>query len=250
MSKHIRRWIDTRAGLSLPIFLDLETRQISVISIWLNVQDLGLLDMAVSSSSARRQWLIILKSIYCKAMDVWRHSDSSLRWAMMRSLNVSHILANLERGNRICDLTFEAAIINGSRTFDEALRDDCLSLIWEKCKKVLSIDLSSCEGITDIGISVVVDRCSQLQTMNLIDCTGITDIGLAAIGTDVVSCRQSTSDVVRVSQTSACQHWVTDVCTCRRLTLLVVRESQTSVYQQLFTDVVNLSRCLSSVVLA
>jgi hypothetical protein len=109
--------IDTRAGLPLPIFLDLETRQISKISTWPNVPDFGLHDIAVSSNTARRQWLIILKSINCKAMDAWRHSNLSLRWTLLRSMNVSHILANLECGDRICDFTFEAVGSNGSRTY-------------------------------------------------------------------------------------------------------------------------------------
>jgi hypothetical protein len=43
------RYLDTKATASLPIFLLLETRQISFSCVWLNVQHVGLLDIVVSS---------------------------------------------------------------------------------------------------------------------------------------------------------------------------------------------------------
>jgi hypothetical protein len=43
------RYMDTKATASLPVFLLLETWRISFICVWLKVQHVGLLDIAVSS---------------------------------------------------------------------------------------------------------------------------------------------------------------------------------------------------------
>ena len=68
LSKH-SSCINLRTASSLSTFLALENRQIRFICTWLDVQSLGLLDIAVSSSGVRKLWLQILKSIACKSID-------------------------------------------------------------------------------------------------------------------------------------------------------------------------------------
>jgi Leucine Rich repeat len=173
--------IDTRATSPLPIFLALESRQIPIITIWLNVQSFGVLDMAVSSYGARQQWLTVLKSITCQAIDVLRHSHSSIRWVIERSIRVNQILIRKHLGG-ISDRTFEAVNIHGSRTScGEVVKGDSMLSIWEESQYLLTIDLSCCWGITDIGLSALGRGCGQLQAINLNGCQGITDIGLSAL---------------------------------------------------------------------
>jgi Leucine Rich repeat len=174
---------DTRATvMSLPIFLTLETQQIPVICVWLNVQELVLLDMAVSSYSVRKEWLIILKFIMCKAIDGWRHSHSSIRWAIKRGIPVTHVFVGLKHRDTVSDITFEAVDINVSPYLcEKVVRVDDSLTIWEGHKYLLSIDLSGCKGITVIGLSALGHGCDQLQTINLCGCQGITDAGLSAL---------------------------------------------------------------------
>ena len=47
---------DTITTLRLPIFLAIESRQIPLLWTWLNVESLGVLDIAVSRHSARKPW--------------------------------------------------------------------------------------------------------------------------------------------------------------------------------------------------
>ena len=47
---------DTISTLRLPIFLAIESRQIPLLWTWLNVECLGVLDIAVSRHSARKPW--------------------------------------------------------------------------------------------------------------------------------------------------------------------------------------------------
>ena len=182
---------------SLPLFLALEDRQIPLICIWLDMQSLSRLDVAVSSSRARKLWLIILESITCKAIDVWHHCYLSMTWAILRSIRIAHILVNPKHRDRISELIFEAVGILSIwkerrylKSIDlhdcEGITDICVSALGDGCGQLQEINLSGCEGITDIGVSALGHGCGQLQTINLAGCEGITDIGVSALGCHVV----------------------------------------------------------------
>jgi hypothetical protein len=182
MSK-FTKCIDTRAAFDLPIFLALECRQIPIIFTYLSVQNICSVDIAMSSYYMRKQWLFILKSISCKAIDLWLHSHSSMRWVILRNIRVSQFFADWGQSDKISDLTFEAARINGGRTLSgEEIKGESISLIWEQGKYLKSIYLSGCQGITDAGLSALCYGCSQLQVIFLSSCDGITDISLSALG--------------------------------------------------------------------
>jgi hypothetical protein len=52
---------------------------------------------------------------------------------------------------------------------------------WKKRKYLLLINLSGCQGITDIGLSALGAGCRMLQVIDLGGCQGITEIGLSAL---------------------------------------------------------------------
>jgi hypothetical protein len=58
---------------------------------------------------------------------------------------------------------------------------ESILLIWEERRYLLSIDLTICRGITNLGLSERGHGFSQLQTVNLCNCRGITVIGLPAL---------------------------------------------------------------------
>ena len=175
--------IDTVATLCLPIFLAIESRYIPFLCTWLNVESLGVLDIALSSHSARKPWLIILKSISCQAIDVWRHSHSSMIWMMLRGLHVTQVLVDHDHQDGVSDETFVAVGITcGGISHDYDVKGDSIWSIWEERKYLLSIDLSCCQNITDVGVSALGDGCDQLHTIDLSGCDSITDMGVSALG--------------------------------------------------------------------
>ena len=175
--------ITTTDTASLPIFLALEVRRIPIISVWLNVQSLVILDIAVSSNSARKQWLITLEYITCNVIDGWFHSHSSMRWVIRRGIRSSQILVARNHGDKLSDVSFEAAGINCNvGSCDGEVRREGILSIWEGCKFIKSIDLKKYQGITDIGISALAHGCHQLERINLSLCEGITDISVSALG--------------------------------------------------------------------
>jgi Leucine Rich repeat len=182
MQKH-SRCIDANTTWTSPTFLALESRQIPIIFEWLDVQTFSLLDIALSSYNAREQWLTLLKSNTCKAINLWHHNHSSIRWVIARGITVTQILVSHKYRDTISDLTFEAVGINGGGTVcgEEAKGGSDLS-IWKKSKYLQSIDLSGCRRITDVGLSALGSRCVELQTIDLSGCVDVTDIGLSALG--------------------------------------------------------------------
>ena len=160
-----------------------EILNMPVLFTWLKVESLGVLDIAMSSHSAREPWLITLKTVGRQAINVWCHSHSSMMWMMLRGIQVDHVLVDLNYKDRVSDVTFVAVGITCDRiTCDDDVKGDSIWSIWEERRNLLSINLSCCRGITDIGLSALVAGCSQLHTMKLRDCQGITDIGVSALG--------------------------------------------------------------------
>ena len=107
----------------------------------------------MSSHSAREPWLIILKSISGHAIDVWRHSHSSMIWMMLRGIHVTQMLLDLNHKDRVSDVTFVAVGITcGGISYDDEVKGDSIWSKWEERKYLLSMNLSGCEGITDMGV--------------------------------------------------------------------------------------------------
>jgi hypothetical protein len=75
-----------------------------------------------------------------------------------------------------------------------------VSALGYGCGQLQAINLSGCEGVTDVCVSALGYGCDQLQTISL---------------------------VVKASQTFVCQHWVMDVVSCRRSISIAVKASQT-----------------------
>ena len=191
MSKHTN-YMTPRTASSLPLFLALEDRQIPIICVWLDMQSLGRLDVAVSCSCGRELWLMILESITCKAIDMWHHSYSSMIWAIMRRIRLTHIQVNSKHRDRICKVIFEAVGILSIwkerkylESIDlhdcEGITDICVSALGHGCSQLKTINLSGCQGITDIGVSALGRGCGQLQSINLYHCRGVTDMGVSAL---------------------------------------------------------------------
>ena len=78
------------------------------------------------------------------------------------------MLVDLNHKDRVTDLTFVAVGITCGRIpCDDEVQGNSIWSIWEERKYLKSVDLSQCQGITDIGVSALGDGCGQLHTINL-----------------------------------------------------------------------------------
>jgi hypothetical protein len=77
--------------VDLRIYLVLGSLNILLICDWLDLQELGKLDMAISNHIGRKLWLNILEADGSQAANKWLHSHLSMRWVIMRSICLSHM---------------------------------------------------------------------------------------------------------------------------------------------------------------
>jgi hypothetical protein len=199
------RNVDVDGGL-FQISRVFESLYILLVCNWLNMPELGNLDMAMLNDSSREQWLNIVKVYGLQAVNEWHHCHLSLRWAIMRSIRLSNILVNPKQRIKLSDSTFEAKNINGNRSEYgvDAMNVRKLT-IWEECKYLQSIDLSNCDGITDITVSAIGHGCDQLQSISVIVVLYQT-LAYQHSAVDVVSYSRSMSADVVDSRTSVFQH--------------------------------------------
>ena len=180
MSK--RRELGDGSVQNLPLFLAIDTLIASQICSFLQAQHIGVLDIAVSSHSARELWLTMMKSATTESINKWRHSPSSIRWMIMRNVHVTEVLVSLEHCDEVLDVTFETS---GTDRFDVAASGDerapPIYSIWEGFQYLEVVDLGHCMRITDISVSAVARGCGQLHTINFLGCSLITDIGISAL---------------------------------------------------------------------
>jgi Leucine Rich repeat len=182
-----------------------------LLTHWLDVRTLAILDVAVSSKTSRPYWMKYLRSMRSTAIDNMDHSASSLMWLISRGIVVSRLQMKADSWEvRRCDLSLLNTIdlmhlgLNGSRS----VTDDCILKtvnIWSRiresevnyssevtaagesawrhgCDQLQSINLQDCSLVTDAGVSLLGHGCGQLQHINLRGCGEVTDAGVSALG--------------------------------------------------------------------
>jgi Leucine Rich repeat len=182
-----------------------------LLTHWLDVRTLAILDVAVSSKTSRPYWNRFLRSLRSTAIDNMDHSASSLMWLISRGIVVSRLQMKADTWQvRRCDLSLLNTIdlvhlgLNGSSSVTDACILKTVN-IWSRmresevnyssevtaagesawrhgCDQLQSINLQDCSLVTDAGVSLLGHGCVHLQHINLRGCCEVTDAGLTALG--------------------------------------------------------------------
>ena len=130
-----------------------------LLSQWLDIRSIRILDIALSSHELRPHWLALLCTIRATAIDDWGHSLSSLIWLTMRGIRV-----------RRMEMKYDAGRIRGSDSLKFMKTD------------LIHIGLRDCVNITDACILNIVHKCCELISIDLSGCKCLTDAGISALG--------------------------------------------------------------------
>ena len=125
---------------------------ILMISNWLDLRDLGLLDSALTNLAERKLWTKCLLLSSCKYLDNHDHTHSSIRWLILRNLHPRVIHT---ADHSVNDLTFHGidnAYLHTLNLSRSNITDSGLTMIAQGCPKLEVIDLSICEGISNEGV--------------------------------------------------------------------------------------------------
>ena len=144
----------------MPLFLNLlsDDLQRLCLSLWLDVRSLVTLDVAVSTSTLRPCWMMLLLSSKSPAMDDWYHSRASLMWLSRRGIRASRLQMKVVDTSRVrgCDI------------------------MLLKTRDLLHLGLRGCSNITDQCVMDIAKRCHKLLGIELVDCGEVTDAGVSA----------------------------------------------------------------------
>ena len=190
---------------------------------WLDLVCLCKLDIAIGNAYERSLWLHSLRTMDSKAVDEYEHIHDSIRWLISRGASATRIRirGTSHARDRITDQTFAglriystsktdtddrnynlnnvgAGTLKSHSTVRDRLRNrdittqrsTCASVKLQDCRDLVSINLSYCDRISDIGISTLAVCCPLLISIDLTRCSSISDVGVSVLA---VGCRQLTS---------------------------------------------------------
>jgi hypothetical protein len=87
---HYSAWTSPQCDFSCMHVLSDDLRTL-ILSHWLDVRSLGLLDVAISSKSSRPYWMTFLGSLRSTSIDEMDHNALSLMWLIQRGMRVSRV---------------------------------------------------------------------------------------------------------------------------------------------------------------
>lgn len=166
----------------------------SIIS-FLDVHSLCGLDTALCNRGCRELYLQSIREIKAhehKSLDGWLYGISALEWIISRRYSPRNLLLTTD-----CHYLLSSGIdfsilksigFQKSKFFLKSMylpklkqiSDSDLNFV-HNCPQLTSIDLSGCQGITDLGLRLVGEACPQLEFINLQNCGGISDNGVSEL---------------------------------------------------------------------
>ena len=198
----------------MSLFLQLGDDSFHHLLSWLDLICICKLDTAIGNGNERSLWLHILHTMDSIAVDEYDHSHLSVRWLITRGARATKIRIKQRslECNGITDETFAGVCIlssQGARTdnIDYTLKTDCANTSWGRitesyrsedrdittdmdtfasvrphgCHNLISINLSYCKKLSDIGLVAIAQGCHYLTSINLTYCHSISDEGASAI---------------------------------------------------------------------
>ena len=159
----------------------------SFLSVWLDVQSLLVLDIAVSGKRDRLLWLERLRTVQSIPMNKLRHNHSSIRWLISRNFrSVERIEIALDATWQIVDASFEGILLPALWNIDltgcQRVSDATLSHLMTGCPQLSSIDITDCKNITDKGVTALAAHYPDLQELSINGCYKITSASVETLG--------------------------------------------------------------------
>jgi Leucine Rich repeat len=172
--------------LEVSQFLQLKEPIISsLVSSWLDIKTISILDEAITNHHSREIWMRCLKAVILPTEKDQDFSHSAMRWLITRGVDIKEVVMDPSDSNNISDETFNGMHFPSLREFTvlqcENLTDKFLSLVAVKCPHIEKIILSYCSKITDKGVAKLGHECPQLQLLDISNCSAVGDVGVAAL---------------------------------------------------------------------
>lgn len=145
----------------------------------------GLISMLGRRSKSKSAYTLFMEAIYSHKLN----SQSKVSFpvgSFVRVLDIDSILGSSDKfGDHdlkaILDVCPEVTRLNLSNC---AITDTALMMmsVSNAAKNLISLNLSGCADISDLGIKVLSQACPKLESINLKNCINITDQAIVSLG--------------------------------------------------------------------
>ena len=153
-----------------------------ILTQFLTINDVGLLDTAYCSKKKRRKFLNILSNEYIMFDNVsfdetFESIDDAMIYIGKRNINIINLSVKRRMKYNYNDNDFHSYRSNLS----DHLTDNGLIGLSKYCSNLRSLDISLCENITDIAMIEVIKNCNLLQSLNISCCKRISGNSIVEI---------------------------------------------------------------------
>ena len=128
----------------------------------LDIRSICYLDIAVGNVGERLLWLHSLQRMDCQAVDEYEHSDSSIRWLIMRGARTTMIRIRRNRKDLITDETFVGIGIHYVPTVSRSKK--LASILRNVFGRVFCLNLRSC-NISHLTGTAKIDTFQMMTAM-------------------------------------------------------------------------------------
>ena len=202
-----------------------------------SIQELETVHSGVTSTT--KSFADLPDTIFCNIIecldwyDVGRFDTALLnrnaRYSYLDALKIRNV--KIER-NRFWDITLRKGMldwitIRNARVISWLCVDITkLMTITTVCPQLQSLNIGSCNNITDEGVTALATGCPQLQSLDIGWCGNITDEGITALATgcpqlqslDISWCRNITDEGIKALATGCTQLRSLNIGWCRNIT--------------------------------
>lgn len=203
-----------------------EDELLQLLSIWLDIQSLSILDIAITNCCLRPIWLTCLRAIDSTAIKGFSHYPSSIKWLVDRDITISSIQINpnYEMGiHQFMGLNTSALrsinlrgcpVFNGVLTYlalacpylQNIDLEECsvygteVAAFAQRCPQLERISLRNSSGIAFTGFMELAENCPLLKSVDFSGCENVNDMILAALAR---GCPSLKSIIIRCDRLAA-----------------------------------------------
>ena len=158
---------------------------------WLHVNCLSKLDIAITNKRDRLTWLSCLKSMDVGVIDGYGHGHLSIQWLILRNIRARCIQIDTHKRLEINAGSFVGlkfpSLLSINLTRCKNIGDIGVMTLGRGCAKLTTIDFTGCVNVTDDGISSIARSCPELTSIDLSFCWDVRDCGVSALAETPIS---------------------------------------------------------------
>ncbi|KAK9768383.1 hypothetical protein K7432_001043 [Basidiobolus ranarum] len=111
----------------------------------------------------------------------------ALHSSRLRHLNLNNVYILAD--STIIDLVHRSSQLTYLSVASSSVSDSGILALAQNCRKLKSVNMSYCGGVTSRSVSALATQCSEIEQLSMAYCDNISDMGIVAIANSLPSIR-------------------------------------------------------------